>query len=232
MRNGIWVFCLFAAVCSAQPAAFEAASVKPSKSATDGTSWHSRPGYLVMKNQPFRRLVAIAFGVADDLVKGGPKWVESDRFDIEARAAGPAKDKELLAMLGTLLIERFQFTSHRETANISAYALTVLKSGLKLRPDDSEGPSGSNGSRGKLVVQRITLARLADILTRHLGTRVVDMTNTPGAYTFTLEWSPEATPPDPSLFDVLPEKLGLKLENRKVAVETIVIDRAERPSEN
>jgi uncharacterized protein (TIGR03435 family) len=189
-----------------------------------------------MKNQPFRRLVAIAYRIPADRVKGGPKWVDDERFDIEARAGGPAKDPELMKMLQALLAERFQFASHRETANVSAYALTVLKSGLKLRPDEGEGPSRSNSSRGKLVAQRITLARLAEGLTRIVGMPVVDMTNTAGAYSFTLEWSPETAPPDPpagpSLFDVLPEKLGVKLENRKVAVETIVIDKAERPSEN
>jgi uncharacterized protein (TIGR03435 family) len=71
------------------------------------------------------------------------------------------------------------------------------------------------------------------------------MTGAPGAYTFSLEWTPEqqhtagshegptADPPaGPSLFDVLSQKLGLRLESRKVTIEKVVIDRAEKPSEN
>jgi uncharacterized protein (TIGR03435 family) len=72
----------------------------------EGTSWHSRLGYLVMKNQPLRRLVAIAYGFNEDQVSGGPKWTDSDRFDIEARAGGPAKDPELLLMLQPELCTR------------------------------------------------------------------------------------------------------------------------------
>jgi hypothetical protein len=45
MRNGLWTLCLLASVSAAQPAAFEAASIKPSKAAADSASWHSRPGY-------------------------------------------------------------------------------------------------------------------------------------------------------------------------------------------
>src|SRR5262249_46279049 len=110
-----------------QPQSFDAASIKPSKSAEDGTSWHSRTGYLVMKNQPLRRLVAIAYGINEDQVSGGPKWVDSDRFDIEARAAGPARDPELLAMLQQLLAERFQVAVHRESGMAAGYVLVPIK---------------------------------------------------------------------------------------------------------
>ena len=230
-------------ICKTQT--FEAASIKPSKARDDSTSWYSRLGYLVMKNQPLRRLVAIAYGLNEDQVSGGPKWVDSDRFDIEARAAEPAKDPELLLMLQRLLAERFQVAVHRENTSGPGYALVQLKSGLRVRPDESEGKSKWNTHRGEIVAERITMTRLAESLTRLLGAPVVDMTGAPGAYTFNLEWTPEqqhtagsheapATDPPagPSLFDVLSQKLGLRLENRKVAIEKLVIDRADKPSEN
>src|SRR5690349_2672329 len=97
--------CLLPAIVAAQTVSFEAAAIKPSKAENESSSWHTRVGYLVMKNQSLRRLVAIAFEVPDDRVTGGPKWAESERFDIEARAGGPAKNAELLAMLRTLLAE-------------------------------------------------------------------------------------------------------------------------------
>ena len=148
-------------------------------------------------------------------------------------------------MLQSLLPGRFQVAVHRDTRNAPGYALMPIKNGLKIRPDDTGGKSVWNSSRGKIVAQRITMARLAESLTRLLGTPVVDMTSATGVYTFTLEWTPEhqhsGGAPDghapeatagPSLFDVLPEKLGLRLENRKLTLENLVIDKAERPSEN
>jgi uncharacterized protein (TIGR03435 family) len=237
--------CLLAAAASAQPAAFEAATVKPNPSGDEGSSWNTRPGYLVMKNQSLRRLVAIAYGMTPERVAGGPKWADDARFDVEARAAGPAKDPELLAMLQTLLADRFQFAFHREARPAAAYALVIAKGGLRIQPDaTAEKGSSSNNSRGKIAVQRVTMPKLADSLTRVLGVPVVDQTEAKGVYTFTIEWTPEpprSAAPDraipeastgPSVFDVLPEKLGLKLESRKLPVDVIVIDRAERPGEN
>jgi uncharacterized protein (TIGR03435 family) len=85
-----------------------------------------------MQNQTLQRLVAIAYGFNDEQrVLGGPKWVASDRFEVEARAVGPAKDPELLLMLQNLLAERFQLAVHRETKNGSGFSLAPVKGGLK-----------------------------------------------------------------------------------------------------
>jgi uncharacterized protein (TIGR03435 family) len=234
--------CTCVTIC--HPQNFEAASIKPSTVHEEGTSWHSRLGYLVMKNQPLRRLVAIAYGFNEDQVFGGPKWTDSDRFNLEARADGPAKDPELLLMLQHLLAERFQLGVHRESNIVQGYALVPLKSRLKIRQDDTEGKSKWNSHRGEVVAERITMARLAESLGRLLGAPVVDATGVAGAYTFNLEWTSEVQQPaasreglatdpaGPSLFDVLAQKLGLRLENRKLSRDKLVIDQAEKPSEN
>jgi uncharacterized protein (TIGR03435 family) len=235
---------IVAQTTTSQPA-FEAASVKPSKTGGDSSSWNSRLGYIVMKNQTLQRLVAIAYGFSDEQrVLGGPKWVASDRFDIEARASGPAKDPELLLMLRNLLADRFELAVHQETKNGSGYSLTTVKGGLKIHPDESEGKQVWNSSRGKIVAQRITMSKLAEALTRLLGTSVADNTNVQGQYTFSLEWSLDAQnsaasdrgiasmPAGPSLEDVLAQQLGLKLENKKLPIDVVVIDRAEKPTEN
>ena len=223
---------------------FETASIKPSGANDDSTSWHTRPGYVVMKNQSLRRLVAIAYSVTEDKVSGGPKWVGSDRYDVEARAAGPAKDSDLLLMVQSMLAERFQLAVHRETNSTLGFSLISAKGGIKIHPDVTEGKSGWNSNRGKIVAQRITMTKLAESLTRMLGTPVVDMTDTKGAFSFTLEWTPDnprpATPdgvlPEPpggpSLYTVLARDLGVKLESKKLPIETIVIDKAEKPTEN
>jgi uncharacterized protein (TIGR03435 family) len=228
-----------------QPAAFDAASIKPSNIGTDSSSWNSRRGYIVMKNQTLQRLVAIAYGFNDEQrVLGGPKWVGSDRFDVEARAVGPAMDPELLLMLRNLLAERFHLAVHRETKNDSGFSLALVKGGLKIHPDETGGKQVWNSRRGKIVAERVPMTKLAESLTGLLGVPVVDMSDAKGLYSFTLEWTPDArhtTSPDgtsvaapsgPSLEDVLASKIGLKLENRKLPIEVIVIDKAEKPAEN
>jgi uncharacterized protein (TIGR03435 family) len=228
-----------------QQTAFDAASIKPSNVGTDSSSWNSRLGYMVMKNQTLQRLVAIAYGFTDEQrVLGGPKWVGSDRFDIEARAVGPAKDPELLLMLQNLLAGRFHLVVHRETKNGSGFSLALVKGGLKIHPDETEGKQVWNTRRGKIVAERVSMARVAESLTGLLGAPVVDMTDAKGRYSFTLEWTPDAphtagpdgtsaaAPSGPSLEDVLGSQLGLKLENRKLSIDTIMIDKAEKPTEN
>ncbi len=232
----------------AQPAAapaFEAASVKPSKEEAGSSSWNSRPGYLAMHNQTLRALIGIAYQVKDRQLSGGPKWLDSDRFDIEARAAGPARDPQLLAMLQTLLAERFQVALHHESRVFPTYALVVAKGGLKIRPVEGGGGSSTKSGRGRIATQRISMARLADALSRLLDNPVVDMTGVTGVFDFTLEWAADSMRPPsepgadvpgaalgPSLFTVLQDQLGLKLEARKLPADVLIIDRAEKPSEN
>jgi uncharacterized protein (TIGR03435 family) len=178
---------------SPQSPAFDAASIKPSKVGTDSSSWNSRLGYLVMKNQSLQRLVAIAYGFTDEQrVLGGPKWVGSDRFDVEARAVGPAKDPELLLMLQNLLAERFHLAVHRETKNGSGFSLALVKGGLKIHPDETAGKQVWNSRRGKIVAERVSMAKVAESLTGFLGGPVVDETDAKGVYSFTLEWTPNA----------------------------------------
>jgi uncharacterized protein (TIGR03435 family) len=80
----------------------------------------------------------------------------------------------------------------------------------------------------------MTMPSFADLLTRELKTPVVDLTETPGAYDFKLEWSVEGDANDAqsALFAALQQQLGLKLESRKLPVALIVVDRAEKPSDN
>ena len=78
------------------------------------------------------------------------------------------------------------------------------------------------------------MPEFADLLARELKTPVVDFTSTPGAFDFKLEWSIEGDKDDAqsALFAALQSQLGLKLESRKLPVDLIVVDRAEKPSEN
>jgi uncharacterized protein (TIGR03435 family) len=173
-------------------------------------------------------------------VTGGPKWMDSDRYNINAKAAGPAKDPELLLMLRTLLVERFKLEVHRQSKPVSGYALVVAKSGLKIKPVEDTGNDSTSSHGGSLTAKGVSMARLSDWLARRLNAPVVDATGVPGVFNFKLEWTPEETSPgtpssagpDFSLVAALQEQVGVKLEARKVSMELIVVERAEKPSEN
>jgi uncharacterized protein (TIGR03435 family) len=220
--------------------AFEVAAIKPSTTEPGHSSWHTRNGRLTMDNLTLKEMVMAAHGVKEYQVSGGPNWLTADRYHLEAKAEEKATDEQLMSMLQTLLAERFQLAFHREQKEMTAYVLVVAKSGLKIHPVDGEG-SSTNSRNGKLTAKHTSMGKLAEILSRQMGRPVVDETHVAGGFDFTLEWSNDrqqraaaesGANEGPSIFTALPEQLGLKLETRKVPVEILVVDRAERPSEN
>jgi len=235
MKKAVWlIFILLAAHALAQPPAFEAATIKPSKDQPGHSGSHSRTGMIVLTGQTLKGLICVAYRVKDFQVSGGPKWIDGDRFDVNAKAAGPAEGPQLLAMFQTLLADRFHLVFHHEQKIGPAYALVLAKSGLKIKPVEGATGSNSNGGRGQLTVTGMTLAKFADLLSRELKSPVADLTETSGAYDFKLEWSIDGDPNDDqsALFEALQSQLGVKLESRKLPLDLIVVDRAERPSEN
>jgi uncharacterized protein (TIGR03435 family) len=146
----------------------------------------------------------------------------------------------------TLLAERFQLAFHRGSKASTAFSLVVAKGGLRIQPDQTEGRPGWSSTRTTIVAQRISLTKVAESLSRYAGAPVVDATGLAGVYSFKLEFTPETlsapaeqenAPPSanfsgPSLFTVLQKELGLRLEPRKTTVETLVIDKAGKPSDN
>jgi uncharacterized protein (TIGR03435 family) len=233
VKNLITTF-LLAAGAFAQAPAFEAATIKPTKQPFGSTHWDSHPGMIMLGGQTLKGLICIAYHVKDNQVAGGPKWIDAERYDINAKAEGPAGDPQLLNMLQTLLADRFQLTFHHEEKIASTYALVVAKSGLKIKPVEGATGSRSSGGKGKIAAQGVTMAKLADQLSRRVGGPVTDLTGVSGAYDFTLEWSTEGDPDDvqSALFAALQEQLGVKLEMRKLPLDLLVVDRAEKPSEN
>lgn len=245
-------------------AVFEAAAIKPADPAAGGSSsWNTDEGRFRAVNLTLKSYITIAYDVKTYQVTGGPNWLDSDHYDINAKldAEGddtlPPKSQSRLRnqaidarhrqALQALLGERFQLKFHRETKNASGYALVIAKNGLKIKPVDREGGSStsSNGRNGvqKLVAQRINMDRIASFLMNALGQPVVNMTHNEDFYTFNLDWmrddvrdaardSGSSEPALPSLFTAVQEELGLKLESQKVPVDILVIDSAEKPSDN
>ena len=159
------------------------------------------------------------------------------------------------ALMRAMLADRFQLKVHRETREGPVYGLVVAKGGFKLTavdpvkpeagapPDPKYSPGSMNTSvsnrDGKMTAQAVPLSNLAESLARQVSRMVVDKTGLTGKYDFTLAWTDDQnseakddTASAPSLFTALQEQLGLKLEAMRGPVETIVVDRAEMPSEN
>jgi uncharacterized protein (TIGR03435 family) len=198
---------------------YEIASIKPNNSVTDNRPVmnYTADGYIAT-GVPLIILIQSAYGIFDtDRISGAPNWVNSERFDIDAKMDGAAIDalKNLSAadrtparqqMLQSLLRERFKLTIHRETKELSAYTLVVAKTGSKLqegKPGDTysngyrdSGGRGGPGTvqlkgRGGLVAQGAPIANLAGMLSWLLGHNVVDRTGLTGKYDFTLQWTPD-----------------------------------------
>ncbi len=233
MRNVICsIVIVFAAQALAQPPAFEGATIKPSD--VQGQHSHSNPGMMALSGLTLKGLIARAYEVEIFQVEGGPKWTGQDRFDVNAKAEGAASGPQLLQMLQTLLADRFQLTLHHETKIASAFQLVVAKSGLKVKAAEGAAGSHSQGGKGRLEAQGLTMEELAKGLSRDVGGPVVDMTGVKGRFDFTLEWAVDGDANDvqSALLAALPQQLGLKLEMKRVPLDFLVVDKAEKPSEN
>jgi len=234
-------------MCRAQSPAFEAASVKVSRSTGGGI--RRDPGRLDITGMTLREMVQYAYDVQDVQISGGPRWFGSDHWDISATAGREVSDHEQKKMLQSLLTERFRMTIRRETKELPVYALVVGKNGSKLKPD-AEGKPEQVMLMGKaglltMIGEHVTLPKMADVLFGQVKRIVIDRTGIEGNFDFKLEWVPDATKmpsingakmeastEGPSIFTAVQEQLGLKLESTKGPVEILIIDRAEKAVEN
>ena len=227
--------------------AFDAVSLKPSKH----ISWHDDvdTAMMIEHGATLKNLIALAFDVKDFQVSGGPKWIDSDRWDVDAKAAGPAKDDELSRMLEAMLKDRFQLAVHHDSKPVAGFALVVVKGGIRAkRAEDTAEPS-SKSHGGKLQAHAQSMADLASYLARRTATPIVDATGLSDLFDFTLEWDtrqdkflqsvpvnmPSEPPADRNaqpIWIAIQDQLGLRLEGRKVPLDVIVVDKAEKPTMN
>ena len=278
------------ALLPAQPAVapkFEVASVKPNRSNEPPTSnFPLGPGDVYIRNGglfnatgfPLVNYILFAYKVignqAQYLMPQLPDWAKTDRFDIQARAAGdPGKDQMRL-MMQSLLADRFQLAIRYESREVPVFAFTLAKAGEtgpQLRPHAADSscpteqpslatpavvkgtPAFCNGiyplapsapGRFRFGGRNVTIGFIADTFSAgtNLGRPMIDGTGLPGAFDFTLEWSPDPSdpaqagaPPDPtgpSFEQALRDQLGIKLQSRKSPMSVPVVDRIARPSAN
>jgi len=224
------------------PPSFEVVSIRPTAAAAGaGTSVDLFEGGRVrIVNEPVRLLLRMAFQMQDAQIAGGPAWLDTGRYDIEAKTGSPEKisrDRMGPLMLD-LLTERFPLKFHRETRELTVGAPVVAAGGPKFKVK-AEGESNAMNTTGgstksRLTATAVSMELLAGYVGNRLGRMVVDKTGLSESYDFVLEWGPDESADSvvPSLITALRDQLGLRLETRKRPVEVLAIDSIGRPTEN
>jgi len=125
---------------------FEVASIKSNTSGPGPAMLGPQPGgRFVAMNATARMLLRLAYRPMQDYqILGGPGWIGSDRFDIEAKANGTLTIDELAGALRSMLQDRFQLQAHHESRELPIYVLTVGKDGAKLKSADPPPPRDPN----------------------------------------------------------------------------------------
>ena len=213
---------------NAQPAPtqqFEVSTIKLNNSGATTDSNQIMPGgRLSIENAPLRALIATAYNMRFSQLAGGPSWLDSARYDIEARGQlkpGVKVAEQINLMVQALLADRLKLKVHRETKEMPIYAMTVAKNGPKVQalrgircldPIGGDEPSaddiasgsiqscgGYSDGPGQILSPTVTMAKLASILSTTVSRTVVDKTGLDGVYDIALKWVPDdsSTPPAP-----------------------------------
>jgi uncharacterized protein (TIGR03435 family) len=141
-------------------------------------------------------------------IEGGPSWLDSARYDIEAKADGPppkayrqmtSSERELNktqseGRLRALLADRFALKIQRTMKGVPVYALVVAKNGSKLRSTKGFNPKLGYGMRvepGLITGQELSMELLAANLSNQVNRIVLDKTGLTGEYDLTLTWKPD-----------------------------------------
>ncbi|HTA44199.1 MAG TPA: M56 family metallopeptidase [Bryobacteraceae bacterium] len=195
---------------------FEVASVKPGNPNSGRFGFGRRSNEFIADNAPLSILISAAYNVQVHQIFGGPKWVNTDRFTIEAKPnaatpipEGPEGMNQLNLMLQSLLQERFKLALHRETRTEQVYELVVAKGGPKLIKSAGPGADSRTGiwntdRPGEVAGYDVAVANLVALVSQRLGAPVVDKTGLSAKYDFKLSFMVEPTQQDRALFGAPP----------------------------
>lgn len=241
---------------------FDVATIKPNESGAAGMQQLTMNGRnFRTRNSSVEDLICFAYDVQKKQLVNAPEWINQARYDIDGvpDVEGAPSLMQLKGMVQKLLADRFKLTFHHDKREMSAFVMSVAKSGQKLTVNDSKGPLPGFGMRPtaaglNIPVQNASMSDLAGVLQAMVVDRpVVDQTGLDGKFDFVLKFTPDDSmfnghPPQlpnkgdaaktdaveslPSLFEAMQTQLGLKLEAQKTAVDVIAIDHLEKPSAN
>jgi uncharacterized protein (TIGR03435 family) len=234
---------------------FEVATIKPSKPDENRKFLTVQGRKMVEVNYSLKDLIGFAYGLHSTQIAGLPAWAENDRYDITGQPDGEGMPSgaQLKRMLQKLLVDRYKLTFHHDQKQLSVYVLSVAKSGPKLTKS-AHDPKGLPGIGFRQLGAMFAVnASMNDFCVLGLqGTvldrPVLDHTGIDGKFDFTLNWTPDDSqfttlgvkvpPPTdaanapPNLYTAVQEQLGLKLEATKAPADVLVVDHAEKPTDN
>ncbi|HWF07373.1 MAG TPA: TIGR03435 family protein [Bryobacteraceae bacterium] len=233
MKRLLLVFVGTAAAFGQSSPAFEVASIKPYRPG-DPTGVRVDGAHFSSSGIPLRNLIYSSYGVSNWRIFGGPAWLD-EAYDIQATLPPNTAPAQLNEMMRMLLAERFGLAIHRETREISVYALVAGKNPPKLKTSSADRLSVKAG-RGRLELHRVSTEIFVTYLwsSRATDRPVIDATGLKGFFDIDFDWDPANDPAKSgqSVFTSIQEELGLWLESRRSPFECIMIDRIERPSAN
>jgi bla regulator protein BlaR1 len=202
---------------TASAPAYEVASIKPDKSGEPFFKIMASPNGLTATTT-LQMLIRLAYGVENNQISGAPSWVDSVKYQIDAKMDNATADEvrklsedqrepARQRMLRALLEDRFKLALHRETKELPVYSLVVAKNGPKLQEakpgePDGDGIKGPDGrpavgghfvhlERGQLNGHSLGMADIVRLFSQQLDRTVVDKTGLTGNYDFTLHWTPD-----------------------------------------
>ena len=218
---------------------FDVASIRLSGT-TAGSYLRFLPGGRLSGDSWMKQVILVAYGVEDYQVTGGPGWLTTDWYAIEAKTdKTDASKEEMRAMLQTLLADRFKLQVRQESKEFDVYNLVVDKGGPKLKPL-AKGEDFHCTRDNTLMCGISNPAELARWLKYIVGRPVMDKTGIEGRYEMLVDFDIYAyrggtPPPDynkPSLEKMLEEQFGLRMVPAKEAMPVYVVESISRPSEN
>ncbi len=191
---------------------YDVASIRENKSGPGRMEWKTTDDGFSAVNWSLKSLIASAYGVNQELVSGGPGWLDSTGFDINAKVAGEdmaalkkLSNKQRAAMLQPVLQDRCKLKAHIATRMLPIYNLEISRAGFKLKPsnapkfDKTEAKdhpytkyAGTTISgQGFFTAYGITISQLADNLTYMIHHTVTDKTGLTGTYDTQLKYARE-----------------------------------------
>ena len=209
-------------IAQARPS-FEAVSIKPSAS-SGGQSVRPIGERVVATDATLRALVQFAYRSADGRpllntqIIDAPRWAETDRFNVQARAAATSSEiglRQLRLMTQVMLEDRFQLKTHRDMRELLTYDLATAKGGIKMKRSPDQTPTDADADplsldrstppRGKfrmvakawpsgaitLIVTgtAITVPVLVNLLQQYLDRPIVNSSRATGLYDVQLEFA-------------------------------------------
>jgi len=231
---------------------FDVAAIKLSQPGVDGGGIKPLPGGdgYVVQNMPIKIMISLMYRVPARQITGAPDWLDTEHYDIEAKADHAYSIDDLHVMFQNLLADRFNLKFHKEIKEGPVYALMLDKSGSKMTVNDSAQDFKIPilpGPDNVYVGTRVPMPYFCWFLGQQLQEEhrpVINLTGLDKNYNFTLSFAPELPPnvpkenlppsflDRPSLFDALKQQLGLRLQAQKGPVEYYVIDHVDKPSAN